>query len=226
VVSVQFVKGLRLYVQLICCVLRPNIQHSIRQSCGCLHVCVSIWCAAAVPLQVRTAGYGSPMVFNCQMGAGRTTTGTVIGGLLSMYGSGNPAAVLPPAGQSGGGSLSLGGGGSSAAVAAAVGVPPLPPPISTTTASGAQGSGRGPAGGAGGASGALVAGLNEDQSRDILREEMAGDSPRCSGKIKAFMCLCSRGAAVPGHGCFYCSSKPFRMPFALALCSHPNAYIV
>jgi len=42
----------------------------------------------------------------------------------------------------------------------------------TTTASGAQGSGRGPAGDAGGV---LVAGLNEDQSRDILREESAGD---------------------------------------------------
>jgi hypothetical protein len=27
----------------------------------------------------------SPLVFNCQLGAGRTTTGTVIGGLLHTY---------------------------------------------------------------------------------------------------------------------------------------------
>lgn len=178
-----------------------------------------------MPLKVRTAGYGSPMVFNCQMGAGRTTTGTVIGGLLSMYGSGNPAAVLPPAAQSGGGSLSIGGAGPSAAVAAAVRAPPLPPPIATnTTASGAQGSGRGSAGDAGGASGALVAGLNEDQSRDILREEIAGDSPRCSGKAGSFFVLMQFASGLL-QDMLFVLAIPVWCPSS-ALCSHSTAQIV
>jgi hypothetical protein len=49
-----------------------------------------------VLLQVRKAGFGTPMVFNCQMGAGRTTTGTVIGGLLQEH----VATMLQSAGSS------------------------------------------------------------------------------------------------------------------------------
>lgn len=50
--------------------------------------------------KARAAGFGTPLVFNCQLGAGRTTTGTVIGGLLDMYASAaSPRAsgVLPAA---------------------------------------------------------------------------------------------------------------------------------
>jgi hypothetical protein len=48
--------------------------------------------------QVRAAGLASPMIFNCQLGAGRTTTGTVIGGLISMYAAAGAAAAAaqPP----------------------------------------------------------------------------------------------------------------------------------
>jgi hypothetical protein len=125
-------------------------------------------------MQVRSAGYDSPMVFNCQMGAGRTTTGTVIGGLLAMYGYGNPSAVLPAAagGASGGGSFVAGAAGASGGP-----LVPIPAPVAT----GAKRQGSGPAAAAGGAAEGLVAELNEDQSRDILREEIGGDSPRCSG---------------------------------------------
>jgi hypothetical protein len=46
------------------------------------------------------------MIFNCQLGAGRTTTGTVIGGLLDMYAAaiapGAPFPVSPAVVSSGG----------------------------------------------------------------------------------------------------------------------------
>lgn len=132
-------------------------------------------------LQVRSAGYDSPMVFNCQMGAGRTTTGTVIGGLLAMYGHGHPA---PPGGLSAGGSFAYrdtsatAGSGAAAGAAAGSGAAATPPPIVT----GGRGQGSGTVAAAGGGAEGLVDGLNEDQSRDILREEIAGDSPRCSGR--------------------------------------------
>lgn len=64
--------------------------------------------------------------------------------------------------------------------------------------------------GAGGAEG-LVAGLNEDQSRDILREEIGGDSPRCSGAAQTQLCFgslcehvcCLQACSVQGQkeGC-------------------------
>lgn len=127
------------------------------------------------------------------MGAGRTTTGTVIGGLLAMYGTGNPSAVLSYGGLSSGGSFALpptavgvgagavggsaGGGGGSALPPTA----PRPAPIATGGAGGMQGQGLGGGSGTGRSAEGLVAGLNEDQSRDILREEIGGDSPRCSG---------------------------------------------
>ncbi|KAI8474087.1 MAG: inositol hexakisphosphate-domain-containing protein [Monoraphidium minutum] len=64
----------------------------------------------------RAAGFGSPMVFNCQLGAGRTTTGTVIGGLLDMYASAIGASprnskdgAPSPAGGAGGGAAAAGG---------------------------------------------------------------------------------------------------------------------
>jgi hypothetical protein len=43
------------------------------------------------------------MVFNCQLGAGRTTTGTVIGGLLDMYAAAASDPALPPAVAASGG---------------------------------------------------------------------------------------------------------------------------
>lgn len=132
-------------------------------------------------LQVRTSDYDSPMVFNCQMGAGRTTTGCVIGGLLAVYGHGHPAALLPGAGPSAGGSITQPG---AAALVAATRVS-LPAPIATAAGRPAPGSSAGPD------AGVLVAGLNEGQSRDILREEIAGDSPRCSG---GFVVLRRQGA--------------------------------
>jgi hypothetical protein len=137
-------------------------------------------------LQVRSAGYNSPMVFNCQMGAGRTTTGTVIGGLLAMHGYGTPPAPLGASGGvSGGGALpsaaALGAAGSLGAC--------LPPPIAVGAGPRLQQQGSGPAAAAAAGVEALrvdgpdglVAELNEGQTRDILREEIAGDSPRCSG---------------------------------------------
>lgn len=165
--------------------------------------------------------------------------GTVIGGLLAMYGHGNPAAVLPSAAGASGG---LSTGGSLAAAAAGLGLPggggqpsqqlslQLPPAAianasrggsggvaaagagagvgsdaaavlgapqgslggggggSGAAAGGAGGAGGGAAGGGDGASRVLVAGLNEEQSRDILREEIGGDSPRCSGGCVGYVC--------------------------------------
>ena len=125
------------------------------------------------------------------MGAGRTTTGTVIGGLLAMYGFGHPAAAPPAGGLSGGGGFAAGNtaaAGGAAAAAAAGGAPALPPAPIATRPGGQRPVGAGGAAAAAGDAGALVAGLNEEQSRDILREEIAGDSPRCSGTACAF-CL-------------------------------------
>jgi hypothetical protein len=109
-----------------------------------------------------------------------------------MYGTGNPSAVLSYGGLSSGGSFALpptavgvgagavggsaGGGGGSALPPTA----PRPAPIATGGAGGMQGQGLGGGSTGRGAEG-LVAGLNEEQSRDILREEIGGDSPRCSG---------------------------------------------
>jgi hypothetical protein len=155
----------------------PVTDHKARQPCDIVSIIKRVPCACCL-LQVRSAGYDSPMVFNCQMGAGRTTTGTVIGGLLAMYGHGKPSAVLPAAagGVSGGGSFVAGAAGASGGPVVAI-----PAPVAT----GARRQGSGPAAvavtAAGGAAEGLVAELNEDQSRDILREEIGGDSPRCSG---------------------------------------------
>jgi hypothetical protein len=124
------------------------------------------------------------------MGAGRTTTGTVIGGLLAMHGYGTPPA---PLGASGG--VSGGGGLPPTAALGAAGAfgSALPPPIAVGTGPMQQQQGSGPSAAAAAAAAAgvgalrvegpegLVAELNEGQTRDILREEIAGDSPRCSG---------------------------------------------
>jgi hypothetical protein len=115
-------------------------------------------------LQVANVGYEHPMVFNCQMGAGRTTTGTVIGGLLAMYGS---TIQLP--------------GGAAA----------------EDGSTGGAGAAAGAAGGGGGALTpvrALLASMPsstsmDDLSKDIIREELAGDSPRHSGETRQHMWL-------------------------------------
>eukprot|EP00879_Flechtneria_rotunda_P018628 GHRR01019549.1.p1 GENE.GHRR01019549.1~~GHRR01019549.1.p1 ORF type:complete len:942 (+),score=356.76 GHRR01019549.1:158-2983(+) len=101
----------------------------------------------AILQQVRATGFDRPLVFNCQMGAGRTTTGTVIGGLLAMYGSSPTPAAIPVLGTPGGAD------GSAAAVTPAK---QLLAYASTTSLS------------------------LDDLSQDILREELAGDSPRHS----------------------------------------------
>lgn len=127
------------------------------------------------------------------MGAGRTTTGTVIGGLLAMYGHGHPT---PAGGLSAGGSFAYrdtsataGSGGAAAGAAAGSAAAAIPPPIVTA----GRGQGSGTVAAAGGGAEGLVDGLDEDQSRDILREEIAGDSPRCSGTVSSHVhAYCAR----------------------------------
>lgn len=46
-----------------------------------------------IMLQIRSSGLQAPIVFNCQLGAGRTTTGMVIGGLIQLYASATAAAA-------------------------------------------------------------------------------------------------------------------------------------
>jgi hypothetical protein len=116
-----------------------------------MHVC----CAAP---QVAGVGYEHPMVFNCQMGAGRTTTGTVIGGLLAMYGSTiqlNGAAAAAEDGSAGGAS----------AAAAGSALTPVRVLLASVPSSNSM----------------------DELSKDIIREELAGDSPRHSG---ADCCCC------------------------------------
>lgn len=97
------------------------------------------------------------MVFNCQMGAGRTTTGTVIGGLLAMYGS------LIPLGANGADDLAVTSLGNGTAVATANGT--VMTPAKALLASAPSNNS-----------------LNIDElSQNIIREELAGDSPRHSG---------------------------------------------
>jgi hypothetical protein len=92
------------------------------------------------------------MVFNCQMGAGRTTTGTVIGGLLAMYGS----TVQLPGAASVAEEGSAGGAGAAAGALTPVRALLASVPSSTSM---------------------------DDLSKDIIREELAGDSPRHSGRL-------------------------------------------
>lgn len=97
------------------------------------------------------------MVFNCQMGAGRTTTGTVIGGLLAMYGSTIPLGAnstdqLAAITCSDAAAVSTGDAGVTTPAKALLASAP-----STTSFS------------------------LDDISHDIIREELAGDSPRHSG---------------------------------------------
>jgi Inositol hexakisphosphate len=93
--------------------------------------------------QVSKFGTDLPMVFNCQMGAGRTTTGTVIGGLIAMHGMRAAAG--------------------SAAAAALVGAGDAPSRVLLSVPSCSS-----------------LGDLGE-LGEDILREELAGDSPRHSG---------------------------------------------
>ncbi len=83
------------------------------------------------------------------MGAGRTTTGTVIGGLLAMYGIADIAAANNP----------------SDAVAAAAVTPVRQLLVSVPSATSMS-----------------LDDLPHDMEQDILREELAGDSPRHSGE--------------------------------------------
>eukprot|EP00775_Hariotina_reticulata_P011247 gene11247-11396_t len=108
----------------------------------------------AVVQQVRAAGFDSPMVFSCQMGAGRTTTGTVIGGLLAAYGlDGTDRASAADA-------------AAAAALEAAVnasssGGAALPIKVALLGSAGSTTS-------------------LEEAAQEALREEIAGDSPRHS----------------------------------------------
>jgi hypothetical protein len=94
------------------------------------------------------------MVFNCQMGAGRTTTGTVIGGLLAMYGS---TIQLPAAAAA---AAEDGSAGSTAAAGSGGALTPVRALLASVPSSTSM----------------------DDLSKDIIREELAGDSPRHSGK--------------------------------------------
>lgn len=42
---------------------------------------------------IRTAGDTNPIIFNCQMGAGRTTTGMVVACLIRFFYSGVPVSA-------------------------------------------------------------------------------------------------------------------------------------
>eukprot|EP00878_Enallax_costatus_P006221 GHUV01006524.1.p1 GENE.GHUV01006524.1~~GHUV01006524.1.p1 ORF type:complete len:1656 (+),score=579.22 GHUV01006524.1:267-5234(+) len=111
----------------------------------------------AIIRQAHEAGFDSPMVFNCQMGAGRTTTGTVIGGLLAMYGSTIPVGAANSAEET-----ALGNGTAPANGGEAGG--PVTTPAKVLLASVLS-----------------TNSLNiEEISHDIMREELAGDSPRHS----------------------------------------------
>ncbi|KAF6255732.1 inositol hexakisphosphate-domain-containing protein [Scenedesmus sp. NREL 46B-D3] len=102
----------------------------------------------AIMRQVASLGYQHPMVFNCQMGAGRTTTGTVIGGLLAMYGAN---VQLPGSAAAADGSANGAGAAGGAALTPVRALLALPSSTSM-----------------------------DDLSIDIIREELAGDSPRNS----------------------------------------------
>ncbi|WIA11258.1 hypothetical protein OEZ85_011384 [Tetradesmus obliquus] len=118
----------------------------------------------AIMRQVAHVGYDHPMVFNCQMGAGRTTTGTVIGALLAMYGCamyGNPAAAAAEDGGS--------GGADAAAASARAFLASMPSSTSM-----------------------------DDLSKDIIREELAGDSPRHSEDSDNGSPLSSAGMPLQG----------------------------
>lgn len=113
-------------------------------------------CCCCNCLQVRTAGFDHPMVFNCQMGAGRTTTGTVIGGLLAMYGSTVPVP-----------------GSAAADEAAAAGALTTPAKQLLATVPSTNSMSL------------------DELSSGIIREELAGDSPRHSGEGRfniAYLC--------------------------------------
>lgn len=160
-----------------------------------------------------------------------------------MYGHGNPTAVLPSAatggtsgGPSGGGTFGLpaaaagtAAGGAGAAGSGKSGSGPAPIAVGGGVRQGPTGPGAAAAAaaavtvtvnGAGGAEG-LVAGLNEDQSRDILREEIGGDSPRCSGvaekQFSLFLWLpfCQRSCVSKAA----CKSLPFARTLNRGMCA-------
>jgi hypothetical protein len=99
------------------------------------------------------------MVFSCQMGAGRTTTGIVIGALLATYGcDGTDTASAADAAAD--------AADAAAANAASSGGAALP--IKTALL------------GSAGSTNSL-----EQAAQEALREELAGDSPRHSGSFPA-----------------------------------------
>jgi hypothetical protein len=103
------------------------------------------------------------MVFNCQMGAGRTTTGTVIGGLLAMYGS-----TIQLNGAAAAAEDTSAGGASAGGAAAGSALTPVRALLASVPSSASM----------------------DELSKDIIREELAGDSPRHSGANTCCCCCC------------------------------------